>query len=158
MKLTTSAFAAGATIPRKFTGDGQDVSPPLAWDDVPPGTQELALICVDPDAPTPQPWVHWLIYGIPAEVQALPENVPPQPHLEQPVRASQGRNSWSSGRTTGYRGPAPPRGHGTHHYHFTLYALDTKLPLEPGATVEQLKRALAGHIVAEANLVGTYER
>lgn len=124
----------------------------------PPGTRELALICDDPDAPTPQPWVHWVIYKISPDVTGLPEGVPPATCIDHPVSALQGRNSWSSGRTTGYRGPAPPPRHGTHHYHFRLYALDAPLTLNAGVDKAALLGAMQGHILAEAELVGTYSR
>jgi Raf kinase inhibitor-like YbhB/YbcL family protein len=156
--INSPAFAAGKRIPVRHTGDGDDVSPPLSWSGVPDGTREFALICDDPDAPTDEPWVHWVIYGIPGETRALPEGVPPDRQLESPVAAVQGKNSWSSGRTVGYRGPAPPKGHGTHHYHFKLYALDAKLALKPGAEKAALLKAMAGHVLAEGELIGTYER
>jgi len=158
MTIQSSAFQNGASIPKKHTGDGVDVSPPLAWSGVPAGTREFALICDDPDAPTPQPWVHWVIYHIPPEATGLPEGVPTATRIEQPVHALQGRNSWSSGGTTGFRGPAPPPGHGIHHYHFRLYALDSPLGLNAGIDKPTLLSAMQGHILAEAELVGTYSR
>lgn len=156
MKLESSALAAGTTIARRFTGDGDDVSPPLAWHDAPAGTRQFALVCQDPDAPTPTPWVHWLIYRIPADVHQLPENLPAEPRLAKPA-CEQGHNSWTTGRTIGYRGPAPPRGK-KHHYHFRLYALDDALDLKPGLDKAALDKAMAGHILAEAELVGVYSR
>jgi hypothetical protein len=158
MSIASQTFEDGARIPQKYTGDGADVSPPLRWDDVPQGTRELALICDDPDAPTPQPWVHWVLYKLAPETAGLPEGVPGQSQIETPIAACQGRNSFSSGRTIGYRGPAPPPGHGTHHYHFKLYALDAELALNPGIDKDALLEALDGHVLAEAELVGTYER
>ncbi len=159
LKLTSTAFRPSATIPRKFTGEGDDVSPPLAWEGMPAGTKEFALICDDPDAPSPEPWVHWVIYGIPADVHALPEGVKSsEPELKRPVVARQGKNSFGSGATIGYRGPMPPPGHGVHHYHFKLYSLDTRLDLAPGSKKDQLLDAMKGHVLAEAELVGTYER
>jgi Raf kinase inhibitor-like YbhB/YbcL family protein len=155
MKMTSTAFADGATIPARHTGDGQDVSPPLQWSDLPAGTVELALICDDPDAPRPQPWVHWVIYKVPASATGLPEGVPPSEQLASPAGAMQGLNTWPA---VGYRGPAPPRGHGVHHYHFRLYALDQALELQPRLTKEQLLKAMKGHVLAEAELVGTYQR
>jgi Raf kinase inhibitor-like YbhB/YbcL family protein len=155
MKITSTAFADGAAIPARHTGDGQDVSPPLQWSDLPTGTAELALICDDPDAPRPEPWVHWVIYKIPASATGLPEGVPPSEKLASPAGAVQGLNTWP---VVGYRGPAPPRGHGTHHYHFRLYALDRALELQPRLTKEQLLKAMKGHVLAEAELVGTYQR
>jgi len=147
MKITSSAFTAGGPIPRRYTGEGEDVSPPLAWDAVPDGTKEFALICDDPDAPLPEPWVHWVVYRIPPDVRSLPEG--------DIGDAVEGRNSW--GRI-GYGGPMPPPGHGVHHYHFRLYALDAPLHLKPGTTKEDLLAAMAGHVLAEAEVVGTYRR
>jgi Raf kinase inhibitor-like YbhB/YbcL family protein len=154
--LRSTAFSHNQPIPKKYTEDGDDVSPPLAWDGAPQGVQEFALICDDPDAPTPQPWVHWVIYKIPADCRSLPEGVPAQAKLDSPAGALQGRNSWSSGRTIGYRGPAPPSG--THHYHFRVYALDTQLTLGPDADKPALLKAMKGHILAEGLLTGTYKR
>ena len=158
INLTSTAFADGAAIPKKYTGDGQDVSPNLNWSDLPDGTKQLALICDDPDAPVEEPWVHWVIYHIPPDTKELPEGVPPEPKLAKPPEALQGKNSWPSGRTLGYRGPAPPKGHGTHHYHFKLYAIDKELGLDAGATKKQLQSAMKGHVLAQGELVGTYER
>lgn len=156
--LTSSAFENGKPIPKKYTGEGSDVSPPLEWKGVPAGTRELALICEDPDAPTKEPWVHWVIYKIPPEVTSLPENVAKTSRLSQPQGALQGKNSWPSGQTIGYRGPMPPPGHGRHRYYFRLYALDAKLVIEPGVTKSVLWLNLKDHIVGQAELMGTYER
>ncbi len=155
MTIESSAFGQNQPIPRKFTADGSDVSPPLRWSGAPAGTKEFAMIVDDPDAPRPQPWVHWLIYHIPANVNSLPEGVPPSERVSDPGGALQGRNSWGK---IGYGGPEPPHGHGTHHYHFKLYALDTSLGLKPGATKEEVLDAIKGHIIAEGELIGTYER
>jgi len=156
--LTSSAFAAGQPIPQKFSGEGEDRSPPLAWGNPPAGTREFALVCDDPDAPTPEPWVHWVIYGIPADVRSLPEGIANEAELDNPVVAKQGKNSWPKGVMIGYRGPMPPPGHGTHHYNFKLYALDQRLDLAPSATKQALLRAIQGHVLAEAKLTGTYAR
>lgn len=158
IKLTSPAFQPNQPIPKKYTGEGADVSPPLEWSGIPEGTQELVLICDDPDAPTPEPWVHWVLYKIPPDVTKLPENLPKTPRLENPPGALQGKNSWTSGQTIGYRGPTPPPGHGRHRYFFRLYALNTKLNLQPGATKKEVMQAIKGHILAEGELVGTYER
>jgi Raf kinase inhibitor-like YbhB/YbcL family protein len=160
MKLTvqSTAFKEGQAIPKKYTEDGQDLSPPLAWSGAPPETKEFALICDDPDAPRPQPWVHWVIYRLPAGTTALPEGVPPRARLEQPPGALQGKNTWPSGKTVGYRGPAPPKGHGVHHYHFKVYALDTALDLPPELTKDDLLARIKGHVLAEGELIGTYQR
>ena len=157
-QITSNAFEDGAPIPKKYTGDGVDLSPPLAWSSLPEGTAELALICDDPDAPTPRPWVHWVIYKIPKDQPGLPEGVEPVQDPKALAGVLQGANSWSAGNTVGYRGPAPPPGHGTHHYHFTLYALDAPLQARPGLSKAALLAAIRGHILAEAELVGTYER
>lgn len=158
MKLSCSAYSEQARIPTQYTGDGTDVSPALVWQGVPEGTKELAIICDDPDAPSPQPWVHWLLYKIPPTVSQLPEDLPKGEIIESPLKAYQGRNSWPSGQTVGYRGPAPPPGHGTHHYHLTLYALDAELAVQPGIDKAALLAAMQGHILAQAETVGTYSR
>ena len=158
LTIQSTAFRHGDSIPAEYTGDGADVSPPLNWSHVPAGARELALICDDPDAPTPQPWVHWVIYQVSPDATGLPEGVPPATRVDKPVSALQGRNSWSSGGTTGYRGPAPPPGHGTHHYRFRLYALDAPLGLNPGIDKTVLLTAMQGHILAEGELIGTYQR
>ena len=155
LTIRSSAFANQARIPKRFTGDGEDVSPELLWSGVPTGVKELTLICDDPDAPTPQPWVHWVIYKIPATATGLREHVPTTGLLSEPPGAMQGVNSWSE---IGYRGPAPPRGHGVHHYHFKLYALDTALAVAAGADKKTLLAAMEGHILVQAEWVGTYER
>lgn len=160
MKLESPAFAHQSPIPKDHTEDGKDISPPLQWSDPPEGTKEFALICDDPDAPSPrrpapQPWVHWVIYGIPADVRELPAGVPPKEKLDSPAGARQGKNSWGS---IGYRGPAPPRGSGKHRYVFTLYALDQPVTLGPGATKAELLKAIEGHVLATAQWIGTYER
>jgi Raf kinase inhibitor-like YbhB/YbcL family protein len=145
--IKSADFDAGAPIPRKHTGEGPDVSPGLAWSGVPEGTREFALICDDPDAPRTKPWVHWVFYGIPPQTNSLPEGVKGV--------GVEGRNDF--GRS-GYGGPMPPKGHGTHHYHFKLYALDAPVTLEPGAMKEELLAAMKGHVLGEAELIGTYER
>jgi len=155
MTIRSDAFDEGRPIPRRYTEDGEDVSPPLTWSGQPEGTRELALIVDDPDAPTPEPWVHWVIYKIPVSVQHLPEGLPQTPTLKTPPGALQGKNSWSG---VGYRGPAPPRGHGTHHYHFRLYALDAPLQATQGMDKGSLVRHMQGHTLARVELVGTYQR
>ncbi len=153
--LTSSVFAEGEAIPRRHTEDGEDLSPPIAWSGLPQGTVELALIVDDPDAPVEEPWVHWILYQIPASLDALPEGLPQSPRLESPAGMLQGTNTWG---TVGYRGPAPPEGHGTHHYHFKLYALDAPLEVEPEPDKKSLMLAMSGHVLAQRELVGTYER
>lgn len=153
--VTGAAFGANEPIPRKYTGDGEDVSPQVSWTRIPTNAKELALICDDPDAPTPQPWVHWVIYKIPASATALAENRPRSAALTDPAGALQGKNSWGE---LGYRGPAPPRGHGVHHYHFRVYALDQPVDLKAGASKDELLAAMKGHVTAQGELVGTYSR
>lgn len=145
--VSSTAFDEGARIPRKYTGEGEDVSPPLAWTGAPDGTREFALICDDPDAPTPDPWVHWVLYRIPGNANSLAEGTS--------GGAVEGKNDFGK---TGYGGPMPPVGHGMHNYYFHIYALDTQLELKPGISKDQLLAAMEGHIIAQGRLVGTYER
>jgi len=153
--IRSDAFDDGQSIPRRYTEDGDDLSPPLSWSGVPDGTKELALIVDDPDAPRPEPWVHWVAYKIPADVRALPEGIDPSATLDIVTGMLQGKNSWG---TDGYRGPAPPPGHGTHHYHFRLYALGSPLTAAQGLDKGGLLKAMRGHILAQTELVGTYQR
>lgn len=151
MKLTSSAFASGQPIPVKYTGQGKDVSPPLEWSGAPAGTKSFAIISDDPDAPVGT-WVHWVIYNIPANVTKLDENVPAKESL--PDGTKQGVNDF--GRI-GYGGPMPPPGK-AHRYFFKIYALDTTLNLKPRATKQDLLKAMEGHILAQGELMGTYQR
>lgn len=155
IKLTSPAFNANVPIPKKHTADGANVSPPLTWEELPPGTQQLALIVDDPDAPREEPWVHWVIYEMPSGLTRLPEDVPKDDSVGDPLEAVQGVNDFGE---TGYGGPAPPKGHGVHHYHFKLYALDQELDLKPGLSKSQLLEAIKDHILAQGELVGPYER
>jgi Raf kinase inhibitor-like YbhB/YbcL family protein len=157
MTIASTAFRDGDAIPRQHTEDGQDASPALAFSGVPAGTRELALIVDDPDAPRPQPWVHWVVYGLAPDLGGLPGGLPRRPDLTQPVAALQGKNSWFS-NNVGYRGPAPPKGSGVHHYHFKLYALDAPLGVRSGLDKDALLKAMQGHVLAEAEVVGTYQR
>ncbi len=152
-KLTSPAFENGRPIPRKFTGEGKDVSPRLAWSGAPEGTKQFALICDDPDAPSPrnpapEPWVHWVLYNIPADRDGLDEAV-------ADVGAAQGQNSWPRQQ---YNGPMPPPGSGRHRYFFRLYALDAVLNLPAGLTARQLRERIAGHVLGRAEWMGTYQR
>ena len=148
--LTSAAFREGGMIPPAHTCDGRDASPPLAWTGPPPGTNSFALISDDPDAPG-QTWVHWVVYNLSPSARQLPEAFPPDE--ERPDGTRQGMTDF--GRV-GYGGPCPPGG--THRYFFTLYALDAMLSLPPGATKPQLEAAMKGHLLAEAQLMGTYRR
>jgi Raf kinase inhibitor-like YbhB/YbcL family protein len=161
MKLTTSAFDDGGPIDAKHTGEGQDQSPPLSWSRAPSGTGSYVLICEDPDAPSPkkpaaEPWVHWVIYNIPADVTELPAGVQRTAEPEQVPGARQGANSWPADNL-GYRGPKPPAGSGRHRYFFKIYALDAMLDLKAGADKRQLLEAMKGRVLAEGQLYGTYE-
>lgn len=147
--ITSDAFEHESAIPVKYTCDGDDISPPLAWTDPPEGTQSFALIVDDPDAPGGT-WVHWVIFDLPADTRSLPEAVTGDGDLPGGI---QGMNSWPR---AGYGGPCPPNG--THRYFFTLYAVDTQIALEPGATKADVLTAIEGHVLAEAGLMGTYER
>ncbi len=151
MQLTSPAFAEGQSIPRKYTCDGADISPALQWRGVPVPTRSVALICDDPDAPAGT-WVHWVLYGLPAEMRELPADMPTAETL--PNGARQGMNDF--GRI-GYGGPCPPPGK-PHRYFFKLYALDTTLPLMPRATRADLVQAMEGHVLAEAQAMGIYQR
>ena len=151
MKLTSPAFAEGATIPKKHTCDGEDVSPALHWEGVPASTKSLALICDDPDAPRGT-WVHWVLFNLLPEATELAENVPP---VKEPgIMASQGTNDF---KRIGYGGPCPPAGK-PHRYFFKLYALDRQLDLEAGATKQQVEAAMKGHVLGEGQLMGRYGR
>ena len=150
MEIKSPAFAQGGLIPSKHTCDGQDVSPPLTWSGAPAGTQGFAVISDDPDAPAGT-WVHWVIWNIPARTQALEENVPKLDAL--PNGARQGTNDF---RRVGYGGPCPPSG--THRYSFRLYALDAPVDLKSTATKRELEKAMQGHVLARAELMGKYGR
>ena len=150
MRLLTSAFEPGGAIAAKYTGDAEDVSPALSWTDVPEGTKSFALICHDPDAPLVKPgtygFVHWVLYGIPGRISELPEGMPDY---------VQGVNDFGN---SGYGGPAPPPGHGTHHYFFWLLALDSEPDLPPGLTLWELLDKLEPNIIGMNRLMGTYAR
>ncbi len=150
IKITSSAFAEGGMIPSKYTCDGSKISPPLQWDVVPEDTKSIALICDDPDAPIGT-FVHWVIFGLPAETGELEENIPPDKTL--PNGAKQGTNGF--GRI-GYGAPCPPGG--THRYFFKVYALDMELNLAAGATKSDLLNAMEGHILGQGQLIGKYKR
>ncbi len=151
MQLTSGAFQPDQPIPTRYTCDGESVSPPLSWSDVPSAIGAFALIVDDPDAPGGV-FTHWVVVDLPAGTSALPEGVPATGRLDN--GAVQGRNDF--GRE-GYGPPCPPRG-SPHHYRFTLYALDAPLGLQPGASKQQVLDAMQGHIRAEGRLVGTYQR
>jgi hypothetical protein len=149
--MSSPVMEYGEEIPARHTCDGPDLSPALIWENVPAGARSLALISEDPDAPGGT-WVHWVIYRLPPDATGLDAGVPTQPVLESGAR--QGLNDFGS---TGYRGPCPPPGK-AHRYFFRLYALDVEPELAPGASRAQLVRAMEGHVVGKAQLMGTYKR
>lgn len=151
MAITSAAFSEGASIPKKYTCDAEDFSPPLAWSGVPAGAQSLALIADDPDAPVGT-WVHWVLFNMPATLTGLPEGL--QKTSSVAGVGLQGNNDF---RRPGYGGPCPPRGK-PHRYFFKLYALDAPLSLEAGAAKADVEKAMRGHILGEAQLMGTYQR
>lgn len=145
--LTSPAFSNDAVIPVRYTCSGADVSPPISWSGVPGGVQSLALTVIDPDAPG-KPFVHWLVYSLPESTVGLAEGGRP------PGGSLEGRNDFGSNK---YRGPCPPAG-SPHHYHFKLYALDTKLSLPAGTSEAAFQDAIKGHVIATGELVGTFRR
>ena len=151
LRLDSTAFVNGKSIPAKYTGEGEDISPPLKWSGVPEGTKSLALISDDPDAPMGT-WVHWVLYDIPAEKRNLPEAVKKDNVLDD--ASKQGITSFMS---VGYGGPYPPPG-APHRYFFKLFALDKKLDLSAGITKEVLLDAMKGHIIGKVELMGKYKR
>jgi hypothetical protein len=151
LELKTTSFTAGGSIPRQFTCDASDISPALAWTDPPPGTQTFAIIEDDPDAPSGT-FVHWVIYDLPANSRRLPQALSKNGQI--PDGGRQGTNDFSR---TGYSGPCPPPGR-PHRYFIRLYALDGKLNLPPGTTRSELDAAMKGHILAQAELMGRYQR
>lgn len=149
--LMSDAFEAGGGIPAKYTGDGEDISPPLRWEGVPEGTAAFVLICDDPDAPVGN-WVHWVLFDLPGDLRSLPPDVPRTGSVLG--SAGQGVNDF---RNIGYGGPAPPPGK-AHRYIFTLYALDQPCGIKPGASKADVLRRVEGHILGKAELTGTYRR
>lgn len=150
-ELTSSAFKEGEGIPRRYTCEGEDVSPPLHWSVPPEATKSFAIIADDPDAPAGT-WVHWVIYNLPLDLRGLAEAVPAKEQL--PSGALQGLND---SKRVGYGGPCPPPGR-PHRYYFKLYALDTMLALKPRATKAQVLEACKGHVLAETQLMGRFAR
>src|SRR5450759_5627177 len=150
MKIQSSEFKEGDTIPVKYTCDDIDISPPLEWSNVPAGTKVFALICDDPGAPGAT-WVHWVLFNIPGDLRKLPENVPGTETLSNGAR--QGKTDFGS---IGYGGPCPPGG--THRYYFKIYALDSELDSNPGITKKELLKAMEGHMLEEGQLMGRYKR
>ena len=154
LKLSSSAFSTGGNIPVEHTCEGADLSPPLSWSGIPAGTKSLALIVDAPAAPDPaaprMTWVHWLLYNLPPAAAGLPEGVVP---AALPAGTREGINDW---KRTGYGGPCPPIGR--HRYFHKLYALDTLLPDLERPTKKQLEKAMQGHVLAQGELIGFYQK
>ncbi len=154
LNLTSTAFAQNGSIPARYTCEGDDTSPPLSWTGAPPGTRSLALIVDDPDAPDPakpqRVYVHWVVYNIPATLTSFPENASKK---GLPAGAVQGKNDWGK---TQYGGPCPPIGR--HRYYFKLYALDSELTGLSSPTKAELLIAMEGHVIANGELIGTYQK
>jgi len=150
LKVTTTAFVSGAAIPTKYTADGEDIAPSLSWSAVPPQTKSIAVCVVDTDAPRGD-WWHWVLYGLDAKTTELKEGTA---KTAVAANASQGNNDFGK---TGYNGPSPPRGK-VHHYYFRVFALDKMLSEKPGLDKVAFEKAIAGHILAHGETVGTYIR
>jgi len=152
MRISSTAFSNQTAIPALYTCEGKDISPPMAWSDIPAGTKSLALVVDDPDAPDPaapkMTWVHWVLYNLPPTNGGLPEGV-----KAHPAGTNEGVNDW---KRTGYGGPCPPIGR--HRYFHKLYALDTVLPDLKQPTKVKLEEAMKGHVIGEAQLMGTYQK
>ena len=147
--MTSTAFGAGQVIPKKYSCDGPDVSPQLAWKEAPAGTKSYALIADDPDAPVGT-WVHWVLFNVPGDTHELAEGMEKKNQLAN--GALQGKNDFGN---VGYGGPCPPGG-STHRYFFKLYALDGKLDLKAGASKADVERAVKGHVLGQAELMGKF--
>jgi len=155
--VESRTMTTGEMMPRDYSPDGRNVSPPLSWRGLPAGTRQLAVICQDHGAGNPPPWVHWILYNIPASASGLPEGIPFDPADPMPAGlegATQGANGWGLPM---YRGPAPP-GTSLHHYHFAVFALDAALDLPPGLTRAELLDAIDGHVIGQGAMTPHYSR
>jgi Raf kinase inhibitor-like YbhB/YbcL family protein len=150
LRLTSPAFAHDAVLPLRHTADGEDVSPPLEWSGVPEGAMELALVCDDPDAESGV-FTHWVVYGLPPDTTLLPEGIPDDAIVDEPVSLVQGLNDYDE---VGYHGPEPDDERGPHRLFFRLFVFDAELDLPAGATRAELRQAAKGHIIDSAELVG----
>jgi Raf kinase inhibitor-like YbhB/YbcL family protein len=158
--VSSPTLKEGETVPRQYTPDGRNDSPPLTWAGVPAGARELAVVCEDPDAGTPPPFVHWIVYKVPATAKGLPEALPIDAATKMPADLSGAVQGTNGFRRTLYRGPAPPPGK-PHHYHFVVYALDVPVAVkagQPPLTRSELLEAMKGHIIGQGELVALYER
>ncbi|WP_265110911.1 YbhB/YbcL family Raf kinase inhibitor-like protein [Halosolutus halophilus] len=152
--FSSPAFTGGTSIPPKYTCDGEDVSPPLRLRGT-PGTESLAVVVDDPDAPTDDPFVHWLLWNVPPDIEDIPEAIAPEPTVEALDGAVQGTNDFGD---LGYRGPCPPADDEKHTYQFTVQLVDTILDLDPGTASETFRTTVEPHVRGEATITGTYER
>ena len=160
ISVSSPALKEGEAIPRQYTPDGRNDSPPLTWTGVPAGARELAVVCEDPDAGSPPPFVHWVVYKIPASAKGLPEGLPIDTATKMPADLSGAVQGTNGFRRTLYRGPAPPPGK-PHHYHFVVYALDARVAVkagQPPMTRAELLEAIKGHVIGQGELVALYER
>src|SRR5262245_30852636 len=155
LSVTSPAFGAGRPIPYPYTQYGERFSPALEWSGAPDGTKSFAVLMEDPDAKSPKPYVHWLLYNVPGSTMRLDESVPAVMRLDDPSGALQGRNSRGQ---IGYMGPRPPAGDPPHHYHFQVFALDTIPNLPSGFNRHALLKAMQGHVLAKGDLVGTFAK
>lgn len=146
LEVKSPAFGFGQAIPRRHAKDGENISPEIAWTGTPDGTREIAVICHDPDAPLTYGFTHWVVYGIPAGTDSIPEG--------GGSNFTEGQNNFGN---QGYGGPAPPPGHDTHYYYFHVYALDSEVDAGPGLTREELLEKIDDHIIEQNRVVGTYE-
>ncbi len=146
LTIRSEAFGSHEPIPQRHTSDGEDVAPAVEWSGAPSGTQAFALVVHDPDAPLVDGYTHWVLYNIPGDATGLPEG------------GDVGTAGVNSGGNEGYNGPAPPPGHGVHHYYFWVYALDQDLALEPGLDRRTLLSRIEDHVIEQARVIGTYER
>jgi len=147
LTVTSQDFVNGEPLPRSATKDGESIPPIIAWSAVPEGTRSIVLICEDPDAPLPEPFAHWLVYDIPPVATMLDETT-----------RNLSREGKNSNLKQGYAAVSPPRGHGSHAYHFQVFALDAELPINPGAGRYELMESMRGHVIAWGDMIGTYDR
>lgn len=154
--VTSDAFTDGGALPRRYAKEGDNVSPPLRFANLPPGTREVVVLCEDPDAPMPHPYLHWLAYRIEPGTTELPEGITQGAEVAEPMpHARQAKNA--NGHL-GYDGPAPPPGHGVHHYHFQVFALGRPLEVSASPSREEIVDGMRGYVIGYGEIVGTYER
>jgi Raf kinase inhibitor-like YbhB/YbcL family protein len=155
LSVTSPAFKHGAPIPPTYSAYGEDVSPPLKWDKVPEGTQSFVVLMEDPDAAKPKPFIHWVLYNLPADTRELRTGIPAHARVADIGQPEQGQNSRGS---IGYFGPKPPKGDPAHHYHFQVFALDRRLDVPLGAKRADILKAMARHVLAKGEVVGTFKK